>query len=501
MMKKRFLKILTTVLSLLLVMTMIAGCSSDKDKDDDGIKPSAKPEPENLVGQITFSGYITDGKDERMKEYISAFNTQYNNVEVNIIHDDFMDSYFEELDNRIEEGLIGDVFLIDDERMAKYAAEGKILDLTPYVQNYMDFDTYETVNPSEKLFKAAFESSLYDGKMYMGATEYYHNFVFVNYSMLEKAGLAVPGDNWIWTELKADAAAIKEKQGIATPIVMDYTDYSVWGAFARGCGAEIYDNIGNTDVMGMNFTHPNVISGFEYLANEIVGSGLVLKDSADSIKAEDLSKYAFIVADHTNLVQWNEYLTSDKCDFDWDYMHFPRWEGEVVTEIVTEETKTPTEPVGSVRSKQTYHQSIGATTYGLAVYVHDDDEHTQEHYDMCAQLALYGLVDEGSENYVGNGEAVPANKDVATKRFWRDYPVSGKNSSVFTHYADHIALLNAEGASNSEIADFSATLASFMSIDAAKEIDMQKLLDDYLKNKIPFEESLQKVQDNVNKKK
>ncbi|MBE7065588.1 MAG: extracellular solute-binding protein [Ruminococcaceae bacterium] len=499
-MKKRIYKIFTAVLSLLLAMTMLAGCSSDSDKDKDSIKPSAKPEPENLVGQITFSGYITDANDSHIEDYISAFNSQYNNVEVNVIHDDFMDSYFAELDSRIEDGLIGDVFLIDAERMAKYAAQGKILDLSPYVKNYMDFDTYETINPAEELFEAAYEASIYNGKMYMGATEYYHNFVFVNYSLLEKAGLAVPGDNWTWTELKADATAIKEKAGIKTPIVMDYTDYDVWGAFARSFGSDIYDNIGNTDTKGLNLTHPDVISGFEYLANEIVSSGLVLKDTADSIKAEDLSKYAFIVADHTNLVQWNEYLTSDKCDFDWDYMHFPRWEGEKVTEVVTEETQTPTEPVGTVREIQTYNQSIGAKTYGLAVYVHDDDEHTQEHYDMCAQLALYGLVDNGAEGYVGNGETVPANKAIAAKRFWRDYPVSGKNSSVFTHYADRIVLINSEEGATSNIADFPATLTSFMSIDAAAEINVQKLLDDYIKNKVPFEDSLQKAQDNANKK-
>ncbi|MBQ8164787.1 MAG: extracellular solute-binding protein [Clostridia bacterium] len=500
-MKKKFLKIFSTAISLLLIMAMIAGCSSEGSDKKTQVLTEAKPEPENLVGQITFSGYITDANDEHLEEYIQAFNSQYNNVEVSVIHDEFMDSYFDDLDNKIENGTIGDVFIIDDERLAKYAAEGKILDLSPYVEEYIDFDTYEKINPSEEWYKAAYESSLYDGKLYMGATEYYHNFIFVNYSLLEEAGLSVPGDNWTWTELKSDAEIIKETSNIDTPIVMDYTDYDIWGAFARSCGVEIYDNIGTTDVKGMNLTHPDVIDGFEYLADEIVNSGLVLKSSADSINAEDLSKYAFIVADHTNLVQWSEYLTSDKCDFEWDYMHFPKWEGEERTEVVTEANQTATEPAGTTRVIKDYYQSIGATTYGLAVYVHDDDEHTQEHYDMCAQFALYGLVDNGSESYVGDGEIVPANKDIAEKRFWRDYPVSGKNSSVFTHYADHIALVGEteEAAAASKIADFSAVLTSFMSIEAAEQIDVEKILNDYLKKNIPFEESLQDVQDNINK--
>lgn len=510
-MKKKIFKIFTAVLSLLLIMSMVAGCSSEKTDDDDTIVNTAKPEPEDLVGQITLSGYVQDANDDHLSAYISAFNSQYNNVDVTVIHDDFADTYFAELDNRINEGLIGDVFLIDSERMAKYAAEGKIIDLSPYVQNYIDFDSYETINPSEELYKAAYEASLYDGKMYMGATEYYHNFVFVNYSMLEKVGMSKPHDNYTWDELLAAASKIKTDLNIANPIVMDYEDYSIWGSFARGYQSDIYSNIGNSETLGMTFTDPGVIRGLEYLSDEIVASGLVYKASADTINAEDLSKYAFVVADHTNIAFWNEYLNSDKCDFDWDYTHFPTWADEWIDSAnVTEGTFSNLDALSSITKtaddeeityKSKVNRSVGSTTYGLAVYNHNDDEHDATHYAMCAQLALYGLVDNGAEEYVGKGETVPANKAIAAKRFWRDFPVSGKNSSVFTHYADYNVVITAEGtAVNTEIADFAGSLTSFMTIDAAKSVDMGKIINDYLNNKVPFAVSLQNLQDTVNKK-
>lgn len=510
-MKKKIFKIFTAVLSLLLIMTMVVGCSSEKKDDEDTIVNTAKPEPEDLVGQITFSGYISDANDDHLNAYIGAFNSQYNNVDVTVIHDDFSDTYFAELDNRINEGLIGDVFLIDDVRMAKYAAEGKIIDLSPYIQNYIDFDSFETINPSEELYKAAYDASLYNGKMYMGAIEYYHNFVFVNYSMLEEVGLYKPHDNYTWDELLNAASKIKTDLKIDAPIVMDYEDYAIWGAFARGFQSDIYSNIGNSDTLGMTFTDPGVIRGLEYLSNEIVSSGLVYKASADSIKAEDLSKYAFVVADHRNVALWSEFLNSDKCTFEWDYTHFPTWAEEWIdAEDVTEGTFTNLDALATITKLDgedlveyvsKVNRSTGAKTYGLAVYNHNDDEHDETHYAMCAQLALYGLVDNGAEEYVGKGETVPANKAIAAKRFWRDFPVSGKNSSVFTHYADYNVVLDAEGAAvNTDIADFSGTLTSFMTIEAANSIDMGKIINDYLKNKVPFAVSLQNLQDNVNKK-
>ena len=472
-MKKNIFKVFNIAVTLLLTAAVFAGCSSEGSSSNSTAVTSVKPVPENLIGKITLSSYTTSGNDSHLDDYILEFNSQYNNVEVEIIHDEIgEDEYFEELDERIESGTIGDVFLIDDERLAKYASEGKILDLTPYVENYMDYETYEIVDPSTELYEAAYLSSTYNGDLYMGATEYYHNFIFVNYSLIEECGLSVPGDTWTWDELISDAEAIKEQKGIENPIVMDYTDYSIWGAFARSYGDDIYTSIGNSDTLGINLTSPDVISGLEDLAS-IVDSGLVYQSESGDISAEDLSKYAFIVADHTDLVEWNEYLSSEECDFNWDYMHFPRWNDDVP---VTDENGNVSYP---------YYQSIGAKTYGFAVYFRGYDEtYNEEHYEMCAQLALYGLVDNAVEKYVGDGESVPANKAISVQRFWRDYPVEGKNTSVFCHYSD--------------AADFSSVLTSFMPISSANALDIESAVQAYLNEGKSFADSLQEMQNEIN---
>ena len=483
-MNKKLTKIFCIILCCIFSFGAFAGCSDSSDEDKDkGPAPTPIPEPEHIISQITLSGYKFDENDTRLDDFIKEFNLDYPGVEVTVQHDDVSaEAYFNSLDDRLSsdvdaegvetEPTIGSVFLIDNERMAKYAAEGKLIPLDKYIGELLNYDTYEKINPAMDLLPAAYDAGIYGDHLYMAGIEYYHDFVFLNYSLIEKAGEGFPADDWSWDDLIAIAEKVKAVDSSITPIAMDYNDYAIWGAFARSYGADIYEHIGDENTeKTLNLTDPDVIRGLEDLA-ELVdpANGLVECVDASKLSAEELSKYAFVIADHEDVSVWSEYLTSEECAFAWDYVHFPRWNDDAKLDEA---------------GKSLYYQSIGTTVYGFAVYNYgESEEYNEEYYKACATLALYAMVSDATVNYTGEGESVPANKVTNAMKFWREYPVDGKNSSVFSHFAEN--------------ADFADNLSSFMPVTSEKEINVGAAIDAYINDGIPFTDSLQKIQDLAN---
>ena len=66
-----------------------------------------------------------------------------------------------------------------------------------------------------------------------------------------------------YTHLYEYAQKLSES-GVETPVLMNYTDYAIWGAFARGFGGALYNDVSFTDkTTELNFTDPDVIEGLK----------------------------------------------------------------------------------------------------------------------------------------------------------------------------------------------------------------------------------------------
>ncbi len=471
-MKKSF-RIIAAVLLALIMAVSIFGCT--KKKDDDAAKATPRPTPENLISEIRLSGYIYSDRAQNLERYKSAFISDYPGVEINIDLDRVgTELYFDTMDDLMSGDNLdeaGDVIFLDAQRMEKYAQEGKLVDLTHYIGSVLNFDTYKKINPETDLLPAAYEACFYNGSMYMVAIEYNHKFVLLNYSLISDAGYTFPKDDWTWNDLIEMAEAIKS-MGVETPIAMDYTDYSIWGAFARSYGQDVYDYIGNsTEEKELNLTHPNVVRGLEDLADLVNPErGLVKCIDSKDIEPDEISKYAFIIADHEDIARWSEKLLdaedpeAEGEKWIWDYIHFPRWEDE------------------NYEENGIYHQAIAANVYGFAVVNHGKTEtYNDDFYRTCAYLALYGTVKDAAKGYADEGQSVPANKEANSEKFWREYPKAGKNSSVFSNFA--------------ETADFAGSLACFMPTMSAGEINISYAIDGYLSGERTMLESLQKLQE------
>lgn len=66
--------------------------------------------------------------------------------------------------------------------------------------------------------EAAYNASLYEGRMYMCPVEYLNQVVILNLDLLEAAGIEdpVPSDDWTWDELYEYAQKLSES-GVETP--------------------------------------------------------------------------------------------------------------------------------------------------------------------------------------------------------------------------------------------------------------------------------------------
>ncbi len=476
-MKKNFIRTICLFTAILLAVVAFAGCSGGKGGEEatTSVYSTPKPSPKELGGMVTLSTYRTAANDTSAFMFIQEYVLQYPGVEITNDNEFSYQQYFDTLDERVENGTIGDVFLVDSDRLAKYVEKGYVMDLSPYCTGLVEYTSgnFRKLYPDSDFFKAAYQDSLYENRLYMIPTEYENKAVLINLELFEKAGLSVPSDKWTWDDVLEYARILKDN-GVEKPISMDYTDFSVWGAFALGGGGDlfkVYDE--KTGATKLNLTDPRVSSGLKTLASDFIAGGFIADKIPSELTSDELRKTAITVVSHSDLQNWNDLLTDET--FSWEFAHFPRFAGE----DNGEETE--------------YYRNIGVKTLGLAVRnrEYDPEDYSEEEIlmenEIRVQLALYALVPEAAVALAGTtGHRVPALISANSMRFWREYPLSGKNTSVFSLYSD---------------SDYAASLSAHMIIDAADELGDsvgEAILSYSRDGSVPIDSLLQKIQDNVN---
>ena len=500
---------LICMLAVVIAVSFI-GCSGSKDKDkDESSSGKANPVPEDLAGSIIISSYNAKytaedpyGEDENNDNdndlfmFTQSFALQYPSVDVQLDATLGYEDYFNTLDSRIESGDIGDVVLISSDKLPEYVEKGWLVDISNEANGVTDFtdSNFGKLYPSKVYMQAAYDASMYDGRLYMCPVEYLNQVVILNLDLLKAAGIEnpVPSDSWTWDDLLSYAGALRES-GVETPILMNYNDYSIWGAFAQSFGGSIYNDVSFADkTVELNLTDPNVIEGLKYFADNFLRTGYVDNKQTKDVRGEDLSKYGIIVADHSDVVKWQNYLAVDTEDdpdavvFDWEFAHFP----------------------GFASEDGTVYKNIGVKTLGFAVinrevvkssdYTTDFDKSDEELEEeakeiantikLSKSLALYAMVKEAAVAYAGDvGYKVPAVVSANSMKFWREYPLSGKNTSVFSLYSEN---------------DYPAVLTSFMSWNASLEVKdaIADVFDAYTQDSTMthIDELLQTIQDAAN---
>ncbi|MFF5217002.1 ABC transporter substrate-binding protein [Micromonospora sp. NPDC000442] len=156
--------------------------------------------------------------------------------------------YFDKLATLTAGGNPPDIFQIDDNFLAEYAARNTTLDLKPY-QDSGDLDT-------TKFPPSLLEYGVVDGKLAGVASGENTQGLVYNKTLLEKNGLPEPTTGMSWEEHIAWAEQVSEKTGV--PGTQDPSaDYKAFWVWLRQQGKDLYS--GND----LGFTAEDVTRWFE----------------------------------------------------------------------------------------------------------------------------------------------------------------------------------------------------------------------------------------------
>ncbi|MDR0287942.1 MAG: extracellular solute-binding protein [Clostridiales bacterium] len=436
-------KILTIFIIIAALAVILSGCGNGGNIASPDYVKTPVPTLPDYTGEITFSYYEDDNID--FSSYITAFNMDYPDIRVISDVKPSKDEYYGTLDERINSGEIGDVFILQDSDLGKYANDNKLLDMTASVSDSSaNLRESKYLVTTENAFPAALLACSYDdgtgNKLFMSPISYSHELILMNMTNYFAADLTMPADDWSYDIFKNNATAIKEEDNSLIPIYMDYKDPAIWQAFVRGFGGNFYDK----ESKKVNLTDEKVVAGLRELG-DLYKNGLAISEIPTSDKLKDAGMVAIR---RENLDSWISVLGSED-SFEWELMHFPRFD----------------------------QHSVGVNVTGLAVPA--DSENT----DMAQAFALFSLKDTGSRELTSKSGIVPALKTVAGERFWRESPVPGKNTSAFVNYYE---------------ADFPAALTATVPVKIAEQLDIGGILEKYINGQGQLEDLLKTAETTIN---
>lgn len=203
---------LSSVLFTLVILVLLTAACVPATPAAQPQQPAAKPQepaattapaaqgPSGTITYFTFSAAPDHMKD--LDAMIQAFQAANPGVQVKVETAPF-DDYFTKLRTLIAGGQAPDVFELNYENFVDYASKDTLLDLNPLIAGDKNFDPKVFYPRAYDLFKA-------DGKQY-GLSESFSDVVlFYNKDLFEKAGLALPTDDWTWDDAMAAAKKLTD---------------------------------------------------------------------------------------------------------------------------------------------------------------------------------------------------------------------------------------------------------------------------------------------------
>ena len=128
-----------------------------------------------------------------LEDAISRFEEKHPGVRVEYVSGIIKEDYSEWLSEQIMKGTAPDVFFVLGEYFNDFVEAGVLKKLTPFIEGDPDFQP-------ERYYTSAYEYGNYEGTQYALPYECAPKLMFVNKSILEREGLAMPGDHWTWDD-------------------------------------------------------------------------------------------------------------------------------------------------------------------------------------------------------------------------------------------------------------------------------------------------------------
>ncbi len=242
---------------------------------------------------------------------IEEFKKNHSDVEIEYTSGILKEDYSEWLYEEILKGDAPDVFFILPEDFVYLASVGALANIEGLIKNDTAFD-------SSDYYPASYEYGEYMGTQYALPYQSVPNMMFVNKTLLENAGIAIPDSDWTWEDFYEICRKVtKDTTGSGTYDSFGVFDYG-WEEALLTNGADIF----NSDGTQCDLSNENVKEAVNF-----VKSLYNLNDGYQVTSADfDMGRVAFMPVSLAEYRTYKPYPWRIKkySNFEWECITLPR---------------------------------------------------------------------------------------------------------------------------------------------------------------------------------
>ncbi len=173
-----------------------------------------------------------------LEDAIALFEEEHPGVKVRYVSGILKDDYPEWLSEQLILGRAPDVFLLFGENFSDLAEIGALKNLSGLIEADRDFSV-------EAFYPSALAYGKYDEKQYALPYECAPKLMFVNKTILDAEGIAIPEKDWTWDDFYEICEAVtKDLDGNGTPDQFGAVGYT-WSEAFDANGVQLFDEQGS----------------------------------------------------------------------------------------------------------------------------------------------------------------------------------------------------------------------------------------------------------------